>query len=169
MPSTTIEISREQRHPLHRLATQHISGIGDVYLMIEQGDFATAERFGLEFGEDIRMLNDLGWDPDDARDSYALMQPRHELIEALKRLRLDAEDGLDAPEDEKRKREEYDELIAYFTRARDLCAELIDALDTRGVVSLTIDRGERDSGVSAGMVVFGAGMLLLLWRFDRRH
>ncbi|HEY8809136.1 MAG TPA: hypothetical protein VIM28_03850 [Solirubrobacterales bacterium] len=145
MPSTTIEISREQRQPLHRLVTQHISGIGDVYLMIEQGDFATAERFGLEFGEDIRMLNDLGWNPDDARDSYALTQPRHELIEALKRLRLDAEDGLDAPEDEKRKREEYDELIAYFTRARDLCAELIDALDTRGVVSLTIDRGERDS------------------------
>jgi hypothetical protein len=127
MPSTTIEISREQRQPLHRLVTQHISGIGDVYLMIEQGDFATAERFGLEFGEDIQMLNDLGWNPDDAQDSYALTQPRHELIEALKRLRLDAEDGLDAPEDEKRKREEYDELIAYFTRARDLCAELIDA------------------------------------------
>ncbi len=82
--------------------TQHISGIGDVNLMIEQGDFATAERFGLEFGEDIRMLNDLGWNPDDARDSYALTQPRHELIEALKRLCLDAEDGLDAPEDERR-------------------------------------------------------------------
>jgi hypothetical protein len=148
MPSTTIEISHEQRQPLHRLVTQHISGIGDVYLMIEQGDFATAERFGLEFGEDIRMLNDLGWNPDDARDTYALTQPRHELIEALKRLCLDAEDGLDAPEDEKRKREEYDELIAYFTRARDLCAELIDALDTRvggGLVSLTIDREERDS------------------------
>jgi len=44
MPSTTIEISREQRQPLHRLVTQHISGIGDVYPMIEQGDFATAER-----------------------------------------------------------------------------------------------------------------------------
>jgi hypothetical protein len=148
MPSTTIEISHEQRRPLHRLVTQHISGIGDVYLMIEHGDFATAERFGLEFGEDIRMLNDLGWDPDDARDSYALTQPRHELIEALKRLRLDAEDGLDAPEDERRKREEYDELVEYFTRARDLCAELIDALDTRvggSSVSLTIDRGERDS------------------------
>lgn len=115
MPSTTIEISRAQRQPLHRLVTQHISGIGDVYLMIEQGDFATAERFGLGFGEDIRMLNDLGWDPDDARDSYSLTQPRHELIEALKRLRLDAEDGLDAPEDERRKREEYDELVEYFT------------------------------------------------------
>lgn len=132
MPATTITISPEQRQPLHRLVTQHISGIGDVYLMIEQGDFATAERFGLEFGEDIRMLNDLGWNPDDARVSYELTQPRHELIEALKRLRLDAEDGLDPPEDERRKREEYDELIAYFTRARDLCAELIDALDTRG-------------------------------------
>jgi hypothetical protein len=69
------------------------------------------------------------------------------LIEALKRLRLDAEDGLDAPEDERRKREEYDELVEYFTRARDLCAELIDALDTRvggGSVTLTIDRRERD-------------------------
>ena len=95
MPSTTIEISREQRQPLHRLVTQHISGIGDVYLMIEHGDFATAERFGLEFGEDIQMLNDLGWNPEDARDTYSLTQPRHELIEALKRLRLDAEDGLD--------------------------------------------------------------------------
>lgn len=42
MPDTTIEISREQRQPLHRLATQHASGIGDVYLMIEAGDFATA-------------------------------------------------------------------------------------------------------------------------------
>jgi hypothetical protein len=60
MPKTTIEISREQRQPLHRLVTQHISGIGDVNLMIEQRDFATAERFGLEFGEDIRMLDDLG-------------------------------------------------------------------------------------------------------------
>jgi hypothetical protein len=106
MPSTTIEISREQRQSLHRLVTQHISGIGDVNLMIEQRDFATAERFGLEFGEDIRMLDDLGWDPEDARDSYALTQPCHELIEALKRLRLDAEEGLDPPEDERRKREE---------------------------------------------------------------
>ncbi len=135
MPKTTIEISREQRQPLHRLVTQHISGIGDVHLMIEQRDFATAERFGLEFGEDIRMLDDLGWDPEDARDSYALTQPRHELIEALKRLRLDAEEGLDPPEDERRKREEFDELVEYFTRAHDLCAELIDALDTRGSVA----------------------------------
>jgi hypothetical protein len=57
-------------------------------------------------------------------------------------------DGLDRPEDERRKREEYDELVEYFTRARDLCAELIDALDTRvggGSVSLTIDHRERDS------------------------
>lgn len=135
MPSTTIEISREQRQPLHRLVTQHISGIGDVYLMIEQGDFATAERYGLEYGEDLRMLDDLGWDPDDARDSYPLTLPPDELIEALKRLRQDAEGGLHPPEDEQRKREEYDELIEYFTRACDLCAELIDALDTRGGVA----------------------------------
>jgi hypothetical protein len=33
---------------IHRLVTLHIGGIGDVYLMIEQGAFATTERFGLE-------------------------------------------------------------------------------------------------------------------------
>ncbi len=63
MPSTTIEISREQRQPLHRLVTQHISGIGDVYLMIERGDFAIAERFGLEFGEDIGCSTTLAGTP----------------------------------------------------------------------------------------------------------
>lgn len=131
MPSTTITIGREQRQTLHRLVTQHMSGIGDVYMMIEAGDFATAERYGLEHGEDLRMLDDLGWDPDDARDSYPLTLPPDELIEALKRLRQDAEGGLNPPEDARRDRAAYDALIEYFTRARDLCIELIDTLDTR--------------------------------------
>jgi hypothetical protein len=129
MPSTTITIGREQRQTLHRLVTQHMSGIGDVYLMIEAGDFATAERYGLEYGEDLRMLDDLGWDPDDARDSYPLTLPSDELIEALKRLRQDAEGGLNPPEDAQRSRAEYDERLEYFKRACDLCTELIDGLD----------------------------------------
>jgi hypothetical protein len=155
MPDTTIMIGREQRQPLQRLVMQHISGIGDVNLMIEQKDFASAERYGLEYGEDLRMLDDLGWDPDDARASYALTLPADELIEALKRLRLDAEGGLNPAEDERCKRSEYDELAEYFTRARDLCTELIETLDPRVNVAevaaphrdptLKINRAERDS------------------------
>jgi hypothetical protein len=51
MPSTTITISREQRQPLHRLVTQHISGIGDVDMKLSAGYFAAAESLGLEYSE----------------------------------------------------------------------------------------------------------------------
>jgi hypothetical protein len=131
MPSTTITISREQRDSLHRLVTQHISGIGDVDMKLSAGDFIAAERLGLEYSEDIRMLDDLGWDPEDERDSFDLTLPPHDLMEALKRLRHDAEDGLSEKE-EQRAREESDEVKAYFESARDICGDLIDALDTRG-------------------------------------
>ena len=130
MPNTAITITREQRQPLHRLVTQHISGIGDVTMMIEAGKFSEAERFGLEYSEDIRMLDDLNWDPDDDRASFDLTLPLHELIEALKRLRQDAEMGLE-PEEAQRAHEEFEEVRAYFERARDVCRELIDTLDTR--------------------------------------
>lgn len=130
MPSTTITLSREQRDPLHRLVTQHISGIGDVDMKLSAGDFAAAERLGLEYSEDIRMLDDLGWNPEDARQSFDLTLPPHDLIEALKRLRHDAEDGLSEKE-EQRAREESDELKAYFESARDVCGALIDTLDHR--------------------------------------
>jgi hypothetical protein len=131
MPTTTITISREQRDPLHRLVTQHVSGIGDVDMKLSAGDFTTAERLGLEYSEDIRMLNDLGWDPEDERESFDLTLPSHDLMEALKRLRHDAEDGLSEKE-EQRAREEADEVKGYFESARNVCGELIDALDTRG-------------------------------------
>lgn len=130
MPSTTITISREQRDPLHRLVTQHISGIGDVDMKLSAGDFIAAERLGLEYSEDIRMLDDLGWNPEDERQSFDLTLPPHDLMEALKRLRHDAEDGLSEKE-EQRAREESDEVKAYFENARDVCGELIDTLDHR--------------------------------------
>jgi hypothetical protein len=99
MPSTTITISREQRDPLHRLVTQHISGIGDVDMKLSAGDFIAAERLGLEYSEDIRMLDVLDWDPEDERDSFDLTLPPHDLMEALKRLQHDAEDGLSEKEE----------------------------------------------------------------------
>lgn len=75
MPSKTITISREQRDPLHRLVTQHISGIGDVDMKLSAGDFAAADRLGLEYSEDIRMLDDLGWNPEDPRQFFDLTLP----------------------------------------------------------------------------------------------
>lgn len=40
-----------------------------------QKDYATAERLGIEFGEDFRLLQDLGWSEDDDRDRVELTMP----------------------------------------------------------------------------------------------
>jgi hypothetical protein len=92
MSDTTITIDRRQREPLHGLVTQHLSGIGDINLMIELRDFATAERYGLKYSEDLRMLDDLL--PDRGADR------------SVKRLRLDAEGSLMVPEDPRRRHRE---------------------------------------------------------------
>jgi hypothetical protein len=79
---------------------------------------------------DLRLLDDLGWDPEERRESYALTLPTAELAEALGRLRRDAEDGLEEPEEVRRGHDEGAALIEYFSRARQVCGELIERLDT---------------------------------------
>ena len=64
MPGTTTTIDREQRDGLYELVRNHLGGIGDIWIALEQdGEYiATAERMGIEFGEDFRLLADLGWE-----------------------------------------------------------------------------------------------------------
>ncbi len=51
---TTATIDRERRDALYELVLDHLSGIGDFWIAIEEKDFAKAERLGIEFGEDFR-------------------------------------------------------------------------------------------------------------------
>lgn len=53
-------------------------------------DFATAERLGIEFGEDFRLLEDIGWNGRDGRNSFDLTMPAHDLTELLQRLHDEA-------------------------------------------------------------------------------
>jgi hypothetical protein len=42
----------------------HLAGLGDVFVAMEcQKDYAAAERLAIEFGEDFRLIADLGWNP----------------------------------------------------------------------------------------------------------
>lgn len=76
MPETTITIDRDQRGGLYELVRNHLGGIEDFWVALERTkDFATAARLGLEFGEDFRLLQDIGWSEDDVRDSFELTMP----------------------------------------------------------------------------------------------
>ena len=82
-----------QREVFYELVLDHLSGIADLSLAVEQGDFATAERLGIEFGEDLRLMEDLGWDSEPRKDADLTMAPE-DLAEILTRLKADAEGGL---------------------------------------------------------------------------
>ncbi len=75
------------------MVLDHLSGIADLSLAVERGDFATAERLGIEFGEDLRLMEDLGWDSEPRKDADLTMAPE-DLAEVLTRLKGDAEGGL---------------------------------------------------------------------------
>lgn len=128
MNTTTLTITADQRAPIHRQAIQRLSGIGDVNLAIERGDYASAERLADEYAEDLALLADLGWAPGDSRDSFELTMRAGELMQTLQRLRGDAEAGLGEPE-ARRAAEEAAKVRAAYERTAEVCSELIATLD----------------------------------------
>lgn len=132
MPSTTATITGQQRDALYEQVRNHLGALNDVWIAMEcNQDFATAERLGIEFGEDFRLLQDLGWDENDSRKTVELTMPREDLIEVLARLRREAEGGLTDSEEERESKEKDEEILQSFRLVRNTCDELIDKLDPR--------------------------------------
>lgn len=132
MPSTTATITGQQRDALYEQVRNHLGALNDVWIAMEcNQDFATAERLGIEFGEDFRLLHDLGWDKSDSRKVVELTMPREDLIEVLARLRREAEGGLTDSEEERESKEKDEEILQGFRLVRNTCDELIDKLDPR--------------------------------------
>jgi hypothetical protein len=132
VPSRTA-ITPEQRNGIYELVRNHLAGLSDVYLAMERDqDFATAERLGLEFNEDFRLLRDIGWKPIDYREEFALTMPIHDLMEVLKRLQAEAEQVLIGSSTERQASEEEAETDRRFQLGYHACKELLANLDQRG-------------------------------------
>ena len=130
MPTTTI--TRDQRDGIYELIRNHLGAIGDVWIALEQNeDFAAAERLGIEFGEDFRLLADIGWRPDEDREDFELTMPPHDLTEVLKRLHDETEKLLVESPHERRSREEDKEADQRFRIGLDACGEVLVELDER--------------------------------------
>lgn len=129
----TATITKEQRVGLYELVRNHLGGIGDVWIALEQNeDFATAERLGIEFGEDFRLLADIGWRPNEDREGFELTMPPHDLTEVLRRLHDDAERLLVESPGERQSREEDAVFDRRFQTGLDACEEVLIELDERG-------------------------------------
>jgi hypothetical protein len=126
-------ITKAQRDGLYELVRNHIAGIGDIPIaMEEKGDFAEAERLGLRFVEDVRLLQDIGWQPHEERERFELTMPVDELTEVLQRLHEEAKQVLIGSPAERRSREQDEEVDQLFEAGLDACEELLIRMDEEG-------------------------------------
>lgn len=132
MPNTTCMIDGDQRDGLYELVRNHLGAVGDLWIALEiNGDSATAERLGLEFGEDFRLLEDIGWNGRDGRKAFELTMPAEDLMELLQRLHGEAERVLLESVNERESREEDAATNELFRLGFDACEELLADLDPR--------------------------------------
>jgi hypothetical protein len=129
---TTATIDRKRRNALFELVLDHLSGIDDFWIAIEEKDFAKAERLGIEFSEDFRLLDDIGWEPDQDRAIVILTMPPHDLIELLRRLHTEAECVLVGCACARLLEKEEESAKQRYERAKSARKELIEQLDPRG-------------------------------------
>jgi len=132
MPQPTATIDRAQRDGLYELIRNHLGAIGDIWIALEKDEeYMLAERLGLEFGEDFRLLADIGWDPDERRQSFELTMEAHDLMEALRRLHGEAEHVLAGSRAEREAAAEDTRTNERFQAGRDACEALLSSLDPR--------------------------------------
>jgi hypothetical protein len=120
-----------QREVFYELVLDHLSGLGDLALAVERGDFATAERLGIEFGEDLRLMQDLGWDSSPRKDADLTMPPE-DLAELLTRLKADAEGGLRESRHDRDSRQADEAAKDRYRLAVDTCNGLLHMIEHHG-------------------------------------
>lgn len=77
-----LAINNHQRKLLYDAALADLSGIGDVAIEIDSGRIVEAQVLRQRYEDELRLLDDLGWSPEDKRESFELTIP----IERLTRL-----------------------------------------------------------------------------------
>jgi hypothetical protein len=133
MPETTITIRRDQRAGLYELIRNHLGSIEDFWIALERTrDFAKAERLGLEFSEDFRLLEDIAWHPNDERETFDLTMPAADLMELLMRLNGEAVTILVASGSEAQSSREDAETDRRFQLGHQTCETVLASLDSPG-------------------------------------
>jgi hypothetical protein len=130
-PSSTA-ISLDERDALYEQLLDHLSGIGDLWAAIQTEDFAAAERLGREFGDELRLIEDLGWGDGPIAKTIELTMPAEQLHRVFTRLRTDAE-GLrrSADREEAEAQAETREYRLRAARVTDACERVLSVVSRR--------------------------------------
>src|SRR5260221_11961891 len=110
------DITVEERDALHEQVLTDLSGIDDLRMAYQAEDFEKAERLGIEFGDELRLMQDLGWGYAPAGKAITLTMPPEQLHRLFSRLRSAAEDM--RADEEREEAEVENEARAFQERAR---------------------------------------------------
>lgn len=127
MPRFTITAG--QRDPVYGQLRRHLTGIDDVRILVD-ADPDHAARIAHDYGDDFRLLEDLGWDREDPRELIRLTMPPVDLRRTLMRLQAEAEGQLTATaQEEREEKAERVQVREESVSAREACQGLLDVLD----------------------------------------
>jgi hypothetical protein len=136
------EITGEERDALYDQILSHLSSLDDLRMALEAEDYDRAERLGVEFGDDFRLLEDLGWGPPTSCTVQLTMSPE-QLHRVFTRLHSDAE-GL--RQDEEREKAEIEnetrDQRQRATRITEACNRVLSAvgrIPSRGGAAISPD------------------------------
>jgi hypothetical protein len=130
MPETTITIDPDQRDGLYELARNHLGSIEDFWVALERTrDFDTAARLAREFEDDFRLLDDIGWRPDERGELFELTMPGQRLALLLRRLRQEAAEVLVEHGTEAQSAREDAERQQRLRVGRETCEKALGVLD----------------------------------------
>jgi hypothetical protein len=74
-----IKINRSQRDAIYEEVVLDLHGIGDIAIALDGDDYDIARRYRRRFEDDMRLLDDIGWEPGQDREEYELTMPADDL------------------------------------------------------------------------------------------
>jgi hypothetical protein len=89
-----ITIDRGQRDAVYEEVLTDLTGSGDVWAELASGNYDAARRTRDRLVGDMRLLDDLGWEPEPDRDTFELTMEPTVLANALRTLNENARSTL---------------------------------------------------------------------------
>jgi hypothetical protein len=123
-----LTITKEQRDVIYDHILSRISGIGDIWLAVGAKNYEDAQRLGREYGDDLRLMDDLGWG-EGAYGSIELTTAPDVLRRALSRVHDSATSHTASKEDELLELREMEESNRV---AVEVCRAVLADLDAAG-------------------------------------
>lgn len=146
-----VRITRSQRDALRNEVLTSLTGVGDIYICLNQNDWLGAMERRERFDRDFQMLDQLGWHPEDEQDTYTLDMPPHQLAAFASNYLARMDGGLaddvrtllhgdlrpTHPRDpsEEEARQDVRDQIDRDLEIRTVCKSILDALERVGVTA----------------------------------